>query len=265
MTIFQKKILDCGIACLAGAFLAFAAGALSQNLSDMAIEAGGPAYLREPVNLGLAALGLLLWHRLMRRDGSQTPHWGHVGVGLGLGLSLGIMLPGAALWLLSVMGGASLSAPTISKLALGVPLIFLIVHSFAEESLVRVIAQRTGHHQFGPLGGVLAAALCFCLLQAAQGYFSFWYLVNSALFGTCLVFLALGSGGIWAAVGAHAGWSWLETAFFGQAGQITKAPTWFSGIGPDSYGSPAFTIVLTVVIGAQLTLHLMAQKSMNEL
>jgi hypothetical protein len=72
--------------------------------------------------------------------------------------------------------------------------------------------------------------------------------------------LALGPGGIWAAVGAHAGWSWLEVAVLGEDGQIVKTTAWLAGAGRDSYGSPAFTLVLVTTLGLQILLHLRAHK-----
>ena len=138
--------------------------------------------------------------------------------------------------------------------------LLLIFHGFAEESLVRVIAQRASHHSFGALAGIAAAAICFGGLQALQGYLDVWNIVNGILFGACLGFLALGPGGIWTAIGAHAGWSWLEIAALGQPGQIVKSGHWMGGTGPDSYGSPIFTLVLLAALGLQIVLHLRRQK-----
>lgn len=260
MTPTQIQASNTATACVAACIFAFFAGSVSQALAQTAVQMGGPSYLREPLNAGIALLCLLMWRKWRPTARLSSPKWGNAAIGLIMGLFVGVALPALALGLLFATGNAEIVAPSISAVALGVPFIFLIVHGFAEESLVRGIAQREGHNGFGQMAGVGAGALAFCALQALQGYFGFWHCLNSALFGACLGFLALGPGGIWAAIGAHAGWSWLEIAVLGQTGQIIKTDAWFSGVGPDSYGSPAFTLVLIVVCSAQLALHFGVRK-----
>ena len=245
---------------LAACIFALFAGNASQSLAQMLVQLGGPNFLREPINAGLAVLFLLIWRKWRPDLKFSSPKWGQIAFGLGLGLCLGVVLPGLALGLLSWSGQVVIKAPSVPIIALVVPFIFLILHGFAEEGLVRGIAQREGHYRFGSLAGVAIAALCFCTLQALQGYLGGWQILNGALFGGCLGFLALGAGGIWAAIGAHAGWSWLEIAVLGGPRQIVKADTWMAGSGADSYGSPVFTLVLIIALGMQLALHLRAQK-----
>lgn len=247
-------------AILAAVIFGYVAGNVSTSLASYLVQIGGPPFLREPLNVALALLFLALWKRWQPAASYSAPKWGHVGIGLPLGLLVGMALPALALWGLSQLELATFKAPQIEAVALLVPFIFLIAHGFAEEALVRVIGQRSGHYAFGALGGIGVSALCFCALQALQGYVSPVHILNSALFGACLGFLALGRGGIWAAIGAHAGWSWLETALLGQVGQIVKAPSWLAGAGADSYGSPIFSWVLIAALGLQLSLHLRTQK-----
>jgi membrane protease YdiL (CAAX protease family) len=261
MTDQQRNLINCFTACLAACSFALFASHASSSLAQFSVQSGGPDYMREPLNGLIAGLLYLMWWRWRPAARYSSPKWGQVGIGLGIGLTLGVMLPGAALGLMSIAGAVTLKAPTVSGLTLAVPLLFLIAHGFAEESLVRGIAQREGHDRFGALGGVALSAICFCALQGFQGYLDAWNVLNGALFGACLGFAALGPGGIWTAIGAHAGWSWLEIALLGQPGQIVKWQTWLVGSGPDSYGSPAFSIVLLVVLTAQLALHLRVQKS----
>jgi membrane protease YdiL (CAAX protease family) len=261
MTDQHRHIFQCLTACLAACFFALFAGNASSSLAQFAVQSGGPPYLREPLNAVIAGLLYLMWRKWHPAARYSSPQWGHVAIGLTVGLVVGIALPGAALWVMSLIGVAMIKAPTIGGIALGVPFLFLVVHGFAEESLVRGIAQREGHNSFGALGGVGLAAVSFCLLQGFQGYFGVWHVINGALFGACLGFLALGAGGIWTAIGAHAGWSWLEIAVLGQPGQIVKTQSWLAGSGPDSYGSPAFSLVLLIVVAVQMALHLAEQKS----
>jgi membrane protease YdiL (CAAX protease family) len=260
MTPTYRLYINCATAAVAACIFAYFAGSASASIAQAAVQLGGPGYLREPLNAGIALLCLAMWLRWRPAARYSAPKWGNIAIGLVIGLLVGIALPSLTLWILAVTGNAKIVAPTINPVALLVPFIFLIVHGVAEESLVRGIAQREGHNFFGALSGIGLAAICFCALQALQGYFSFWHLINSALFGACLGFFALGPGGIWTAIGAHAGWSWLEIAVLGQAGQIKKTDHWLAGIGPDSYGSPAFALVLVIVVSAQLALHLQTQK-----
>ncbi len=247
-------------AILAASIFALFAGSASQTFAQMSVQMGGPNFLREPINAGLAFLLLLMWRKWRPAARFSSPKWGQPVLGLATGLSVGVVLPGAVLWLLALSGQAVIKAPAVPMIALAVPFIFLIMHGFAEESLVRGIAQREGQNSFGALAGVGIAALCFCVLQALQGYIGMWHVINSALFGACLGFLALGPGGIWAAIGAHAGWSWLEIAVLGGPRQIVKSGTWIAGAGPDSYGSPLFTLVLITTLAVQLALHSRAQE-----
>ncbi len=248
-------------AALAAIIFAFVAGDVSTNLASWLVQSGGPSFLREPINAAMALLFLALWNRWQLLTAYSAPKWGHIAFGLSVGLLVGVALPAVALWIMVMANAAIIKPPQVDSIALLVPFLFLILHGFAEESVLRAIAQRAAHHSFGALVGIGIAALCFCLLQCAQGYLSVWNIINSLLFGACLGFLALGPGGIWSCVGAHAGWSWLETAALGQPGQIAKSTTWFAGSGPDSYGSPLFTLVLIVVIALQMALHLSKQKS----
>jgi membrane protease YdiL (CAAX protease family) len=256
----QHPSLNVIIAFLMACFGGVVAGSASQALAQIGMANGGPSFIREPINAVLALFILFMWQRWRPAARAGAPKWGHVGIGLITGLGLGIALPALALTLMSVANVAKIHAPQVSLIALGVPFIFLIFHGLAEEMLVRGIAQREAHHHFGALAGVVTGAVCFGSLQALQGYVGFWEIINGTLFGACLGFLALGPGGIWAASGAHAGWTWLEIAVLGQRGQIVKTSNWFAGSGADSYGAPAFTLVLLAVLALQMTLHLRGHK-----
>jgi membrane protease YdiL (CAAX protease family) len=250
-------LLTAGLAACACALLA---GNVSTALAQVITQQGGPSFVREPVNVAIALALLWAWQKWRRGGLYSPPKWGNVALGLGIGLVAGIALPAIALWLLAAMGVATINAPTVAPIVLAVPFIFLIVHGIAEESLIRGIAQREGDSLFDPFGGVALAAISFGALQTLQGYAGIWQIANSVLFGAVLGFLALGPGGIWAAVGAHAGWSWLEVAVLGEQGQIVKTGDWLAGSGRDSYGSPAFTLVLVIVLGVQIFLQLRQER-----
>jgi membrane protease YdiL (CAAX protease family) len=260
MTPNQILWLNISRAMIAAIVFAFIAGDVSMALASRLVQVGGPWFLREPLNVGLALLFLWLWKRWQPSASYSAPKWGHIGLGLAMGLVVGIILPTSALWLMVGLKAAAIKPPQIDYIALLVPFIFLIFHGFAEESILRTVAQRTGHHALGAIGGVAIAAVSFAILQGLQGYLGPFNIINSVLFGAVLGFLALGPGGIWSAVGAHAGWSWLETAALGQPGQIVKSRSLWAGTGPDSYGSPLFSAILIAVLALQLALHLRQQK-----
>jgi membrane protease YdiL (CAAX protease family) len=250
-------------ACLGACAGALLAGNLSQSIAAHGVYTGAASFLREPLNALIALLIYWAWRKWRPIGNLSAPAWGHLGVGLVSGLVLGIVLPAIALGMMAQLGLATIKAPTLDPLLLAVPFLALIVHGLAEEILVRGIAQREGHTHFGPWGGVAVGAICFATLQALQGYNAPIYLANSMFFGAVLGFFALGRGGIWSAVGAHAGWSWLETAVLGARGQIDKTSSWLAGVGPDSYGSPLFTGVLLCVLCGQILLQVRAQKRMT--
>ncbi|AMS28278.1 MAG TPA: hypothetical protein DIU09_14715 [Hyphomonadaceae bacterium] len=228
--------------------VAFSAGEFSHLLSFWITEAGAPDFFREPLNLALGLAGLFLWRQLSRLPEQTPPLWGSPAIGLCLGWLVGCALPGLALIGLVILQAGAFEARAFALAALIIPIPFILIHAMAEEVVVRGIAQRGGHAAFGPLAGIVVAALTFCVLQTLQGYNSIWHIANSALFGAALGFLALGRGGIWAAIAGHAGWTWLETCWIGDAVRFQKDNSFWAGLGPDSYGSPIFTLVLILIL-----------------
>lgn len=235
------------LAVFATVTLAYGAGELSHLLSFSLSEAGAPDFFREPINLALALLGFLIWQSLSQTSKSP-PLWGSPAIGLGWGWVVGCALPGFALLGLVFVQAGRFEARDFSVAALIIPVPFILIHALSEEVIIRGIAQRAGTAAFGPLLGIGVAALAFCVLQTLQGYQSMWHIANSALFGAALGFLALGRGGIWGAVAGHAGWTWLETSWIGDAVTFQKDGSFLAGAGPDSYGSPVFTAVLIVIL-----------------
>lgn len=244
-----KRTLLVMIAASVAIGVAFGAGVLSRLLSFWITEAGAPDFFREPINLALGLAGLFLWQQLSRTPALTPPLWGSPALGLGWGWMVGCALPGLALLGLVMLHAGAIEARSFALAALIIPIPFILIHAMAEEVVVRGIAQRAGHSAFGPLAGIGLAAVSFCVLQTLQGYASLWHVANSALFGAVLGFLALGRGGIWAAIAGHAGWTWLETCWIGDAVRFQKDNSvWVGGAGPDSYGSPIFTLVLILIL-----------------
>ncbi|MEN9873904.1 MAG: hypothetical protein RL186_801 [Pseudomonadota bacterium] len=231
---------------------AFVAGIASASLVQALVGPEGPIWLlREPANAGLALCVYLLWRKWQAQSGSETPAWGLA--------PLGLALPALALMFMTWAGVARLTLGSPDVVMFIVSAFVLTLHGLAEEILMRGLIQRVGHSIWGAWGGIGLAGICFALLQSLQGYVGAWTMLNSLLLGLSLGFLALTSEGIWACVGAHAGWSWLETVLLGQKNQIIKQTHWLTGAGADSYGSPLFTMVLLLVLAAQAALHLRDQ------
>jgi membrane protease YdiL (CAAX protease family) len=235
--------------------LAFAIGEVSRGLAMTAMSVAHVPVMREPIAVLLALGGLALWNRVAPADRHARPFWGHMGWGLLAGIGLGLALPGLALAIMQLAGAAQISLPKpFVWTMLGLPALFLVLHGFAEEIMMRAIAQRAGHYWLGPLAGVVLAAFAFSALQWLQGYVDPTTLLNSWLFGLILGLVALSRAGIWGTIAAHAAWSWLELVVLGQPGQIVKAASFWAGAGPDSYGSPVFTCVLLVALCLGATL-----------
>lgn len=240
---------------------AFVAGKASASLAQTLVGPEGPLWLlREPINALMALVVYLLWRKWQAQGAAEKPVWGLAPLGLAIGWPFGLALPALALMAMTWAGLARLTLGSPDFVTLIVSAFVLTLHGLAEEILMRGLIQRVGHSIWGAWGGIGLAGLCFALLQALQGYVGAWTMLNSLLLGLSLGFLALTSGGIWACVGAHAGWSWLETVLLGQKGQITKQAHWLAGSGPDSYASPLLTIVLVTVLAAQAALHLREQR-----
>lgn len=246
----SKHALALILAVGAAVALAYGAGEFSHLVSFSLSEAGAPDFFREPINLAIAFVGLLIWQRLGQTPASTPPLWGSPVIGLGWGWIVGCALPGLALLGLELLQVGRFEARDFPMAALIIPVPFILIHATSEEIIIRGISQRAGHAAFGPWAGIGVAALTFCILQTLQGYQSIWHIANSALFGAVLGVLALGRGGIWAAVAGHAGWTWLETSWIGDAVMLYKDGSFLAGAGPDSYASPIFTLVLILTLTA---------------
>lgn len=251
----MKRTLLMMLAAVVALLVAYGAGEISHLSSFWISEAGAPDFFREPINFVLGLAGLLVWQKLSRLPDQTPPLWGSPAIGLGWGWLVGCALPGLALLGLVIVQAGFFEERPFALAALIIPIPFILIHAMAEQVVVRGIAQRAGHAAFGPLAGIGLAAMTFCALQTIQGYSSVWHIANSALFGAALGFIALGRGGIWAAIAGHAGWTWLETSWIGDAVTFRKDSGFLAGAGPDSYGSPIFTLVLILFLALMGTVH----------
>jgi membrane protease YdiL (CAAX protease family) len=242
---YMRVVVAVIVACLLG----YGGGEASRIVSTQWVKVEGLQLAREPINLAFSLIVFWAWQISNQKSVQAPPNWGSSFYGLGMGWTLGVALPGAALLMMVWIGVGHWSLLSSHNGAWLIPIPLFLIHALAEEVLVRGIAQRSAHASFGPMAGVVTAAAAFGILQALQGYAGVWYLVNSTLFGAILGYIALGRGGIWAAVAAHASWAWLETCWIGTASRFDKQGGFWAGMGPDSYGSPLFSGVLMVSLG----------------
>lgn len=243
--------------CVYAVVVAFAIGQASGFIASESARVGGPERLREPVNVALALGAFWIWLRIAPKARTAKPGFGSPVHALADGLTLGIALPAIALGVL-VMSGLAYFEPESAPLdpwIVAAGFGFLCLHSFAEETLMRGVAQRAGEAAFnggvaGGWAGVLSGGVAFAALQILQGFPGPVFVLNGFLFGCVAGLLARGKGGILSATALHAAWAWLETIVLPRAGSFSVEPGFWGGGGPDSYGSGVFAVVLCAAIAA---------------
>lgn len=229
--------------------LAVALAALADRLFDRFVAGGvaaPAAYLLAQAAAAIGAAALLaLFHRRMLLPPGRTA----------IGATIGFLCAAAAVMtafaLAAPGGGVAISdaAGATSVGALGVWLAGWVIHAFVEEALFRGVAQPALAARFGPLIGVIGGALLWTWLQAAQGYAQPIQLAISFLVGFGCGALALRYG-LAAAIGAHAGWGYVELVLLrGETGLIDLR---FTAAG-DSGDAPTFLFVMVVLTAASLT------------
>ncbi len=170
--------------------------------------------------------------------------------GAGLSLSVGMA------WSMGTIKEAVIapvSAP-IGGVAMGA---FLVAfQSASEEVYFRGWLQPVLCARWGPWVGLIASSALFAGLHIIGGAQSFVALLNIFLGGVMFGLLALRSGGLFAAVGAHFAWNWTEAGCFGLApitgGAIAtlqlRPETQWGGSSGNMNDSTATTIVLLVIV-----------------
>lgn len=132
----------------------------------------------------------------------------------------------------------------------------LAIPAAAEEALVRGYPLRAVAEAKGPAWALAFTSIGFGLLHVANPGVTVVALLNLAAAGLFLGVLALRTGSLWWATGAHLGWNWalaflvdlpvsgLETVDAPLLSSAPRGPAWLSGgsFGPE--GSVAATLVL---------------------
>jgi uncharacterized protein len=144
-------------------------------------------------------------------------------------------------------------------------LVFLFV-GLAEEYLFRGYALHTLADGIGFWPAAIVLAALFALLHAGNSGESRIGLIGVALFALFASATIWRTGSLWLAVGAHAGWDWGESYFFGVSDSGAQAqghllnphlagPDWLSGgsVGPE--GSVLTLVLLALMMVLFLVLY----------
>jgi len=178
------------------------------------------------------------------------------GVGYGLAAAIaaaaGVVAQGTGPQGLPALGGA------VAGLAL------VAYQAGAEELLFRGWMQPVLCARLGPLAGLALTSAIFAGLHLAGAPRSLLAVVNITLGGLLFGLLALRTGGLWAAIGAHVAWNWTEQYALGldpnpgvgPTGALLdldlSGPALWSGGADGMNGSLAATGVLALLVGGLL-------------
>lgn len=211
-------------------------------------------------------LGALAGARLLRAlDGRPGIDVGFPLAGSGprqcaKGLALGVLVALLAVGLIAAAGGARWRGDAGDLAdwvrAGGRTLWLLAIPAAAEEALVRGYPLRAVAEATGPARALAFTSVGFALLHVANPGATPLALINLAAAGLFLGALALRTGSLWWATGAHLGWNWalaflvdlpvsgLEPVDAPLVSAIQSGPAWLSGgsFGPE--GSVGATVAL---------------------
>jgi hypothetical protein len=166
---------------------------------------------------------------------------------VGLSLATGAIVPPAAPQT-AVAGGIAAGAAIVAFQAGG------------EEVFFRGWIQPVLCARLGPWIGLVLTAAMFMGLHLVGGVRGPLAAVNMLLGGLLFGLLALRTGGLWTAFGAHWAWNWTESCGYGldpnpgvgPTGAVFDldlgGPALWSGGGDGMNGSPAATIVLVLIV-----------------
>ena len=135
-----------------------------------------------------------------------------------IGLVIALIVLGGDLVVMTVAGQGRLrwAHPHPAQIwqVLGLAVLFVIQGS-AEEVVLRGHLMQTVAARWGIIAGVSIQAVLFAVLHGANPGVSVVAVVNIALFGLMLGVLVLWRGNLWAAVGFHGVWNWLQGPVLG--------------------------------------------------
>ena len=265
VTAGLRDAAESAAALVAGAFaLPLAAGGMGVTLLANTTQAAARW-------AGCAAMGagaLMSWHFFTKRPLSEMG----LGVGRGCARRFGLGAAQGAAGALAVFGALAavglvkveVLAPALRATAIERALFYgavALAHGLFYQGFCLCAAKRL-HGVWGTWGAVALAALLYALGQA-PGSASLWWHANNLLQGGAFAAMALYTGDIWMAVGAHWLWNvvWGPVLGFAAGGlrapglwqaQYTAAGMWNGGAqGPE--GGAAVTLLAMAWLAAWLT------------
>jgi len=204
-----------------------------------------------------ASLGGLAERRTVWRS-ERSP-----ALALGAGVLLGLAALGLTV-LVAAAAGAVRSGQTAGGIGaapgVGLALLVFAYQAGAEEILFRGWIQPAFCARLGPSIGLAVVAVAFGLLHLVGARHGLLAMINLVLAGLMFGLLALRTGGLWAAFGAHAAWNWGEACAlgldpnpgvggFGSLADFDLAgPALWSGGADGLNGSLALTLVLAAIV-----------------
>ncbi len=208
----------------------------------------------------VAAVAGVLEGRSVWRAEPRFPAMALAGAAMG---AAGFGLAVALAWMTHVVT----EAPPSLSLAGGVlaGALLVLFQAGAEEIFFRGWIQPVLCARVGPWVGLIVTAALFAALHMVGGARGPLSIVNLLLGGLWFGLLALRTGGLWTALGAHWAWNWTESCGLGldpnpgvgPTGALIDfdlvGPTLWSGGADGMNGSLATTIVLAVLIVGVMT------------
>ncbi len=256
------------LTCAAAVFLGrMAGGRLAEMISPWAGSAWAPSLGEAVFSL---CIFLPLWLVALLGGGIEGRSvWlkeKSAAVALLAGLAIGALGCGLATALAAALGAITPGDAGQGVLAGGLVLggLIIAVQAGGEEVFFRGWVQPVLSARFGPWVGVAVTALMFMGLHLVGGERSPMALLNLLLGGLLFGIVALRTGGLWVAFGAHWAWNWTEAGGLGLSPNPGVAPggalvdldlvgpaLW--GGGADGLnGSLAMTLVLAVLVGGAM-------------
>jgi membrane protease YdiL (CAAX protease family) len=162
---------------------------------------------------------------------------------LAIGFAAAAVLVGLS-FAMGAFTGALVVTPAAALVVgpLALSLLAWTLHGFAEEAVFRGLVQRTFGAKFGALAGIALGAAGWAVFQALQGYVGPLEVTVSLVLGAGFGLLAHRFG-LWAAVGAHAGWGFWELDVLKPFG-LALGPLADSARTPEFLGVTAVAVIL---------------------
>ena len=213
----------------------------------------------------LVAWGML--HLVERRPGALGGSAPVAGLATAAGAVLFLLALGLAALAGAVAPGEAKQALALRLLGVVVGAGLVLVQAGAEEYFFRGWLQPVLAARWGPLFGLVTAALLFAAAHALMRPLSPLAFLNDTLAGLAFGLFALRAGGLPAALGAHWGWNWAEQSLAGATPNPGVDPTGalfdvdlrgasiFSGGADEMNGSLCATAALVVMTAAALFLN----------